>query len=128
MAYAFGQEGSFVISGSPSITFCLTDYNLTYDNGVQDLTTTCSNGFVDLGYGIRSAEGDFTAFYDGDLGSLTLLSGQNALVGEFNVGDSGNTVQATWLVKNFKIAETAKEYVKITVSLASSGTIVVTES
>jgi hypothetical protein len=128
MAYTFGQGGNVVVGVGDTITVCVTNWSSTYDNGVQDLTTTCSEGFQDLGYGIKSAEVTFSGFYDPADQILTILTSvAQPTAMQFNLGNSGSSISSNWLFKSWKVNNPAKEYITFEATVGSTGEITVTQ-
>jgi hypothetical protein len=131
--YEFGQDGSVAIgpvpasSGTPPVTVCLKEWSATYDFGVQNLTTTCSEGFQDLGTGIQSLEVSFSGFYNATQGNLKMLTTGAVIACEFFLGNSGSSFAGQFLVKSIKWTNPATEYIDFECTVGSSGAIVITE-
>lgn len=59
-----GRSGKVFYDG---VEICVTEWNLDYSAEEEETTNSCSGGFYESEFGIRKAEGSFTADWDVDL-------------------------------------------------------------
>lgn len=123
MAKTFGQGGTVEIGpiNAVNYTVCVTEWAVTEDFGTQVLTTTCSDGFQELGTGIKSLEVTFGSFYDPTATPFVWLDNSSSINMLFNLGDSGSTIEGSFFVKNSKITNPATEYIKLEMTVGSTG-------
>lgn len=129
-AYQFGMGGSVQWGISPVVNICVKNWDATFDYGVQDLTTTCSAGYRDLGTGIKSCDISFTGFYDPFSVAAIMTEFQTGaiLTMQFNLGVSGSFISGQWLVKSLKWTNPATEYITFECTVGSTGIITTSEA
>ncbi len=126
-SYFIGQGGSVKYtptgSSAAATTICVESWTIELRNDVQDVTTTCSGGFIDRIDGCTDATLTFTGFYDSTAPILTGVQPGYELEFEADIGSTIDKITANFIVQTVNIENPAKSTVKFTVTAVSTGSI-----
>lgn len=130
MAKLTGMGGSLTLVSDPDITFCVESWTVTLNNDVQDVTDTCSVGWIERIGGVSDASLSASMWYDPAQvggGQITLLFTGALISFVADIGNSGNTIAGNFIVSTVGVENGAKPAVKLTFTALSSGQVTITE-
>lgn len=124
MAFFIGQGGSVEFSrGVSTGTLCVENWQIEVRNDAQDVTTTCSGGFIDRIAGISDATLTFTGFFDAAASILSPIQPGFDIDFTANIGTAGGSIDMKAIVTSVSVENPAKATVKFTVTAQSTGEI-----
>ncbi len=120
-----GQSGSITVS---STTYCVENWSLNLSNELADVTTTCSNGWVERIAVASSGQLTFSLFFDGS--GITAFAPGTKFTATLNVGGpvgsspgTQHSFGGTFIVSGQTVENPAKSVVKVNVTADSTGAI-----
>jgi predicted secreted protein len=124
-----GQGGTILVSqlvgSNINAEFCVENWSLSWNTEPLDITTTCSEGWVDLIPGISQMVATADTYYDASVDPVTTnglgLQGGNYVTMKFNIGSSGSFITGTFLIDSVTFKNPAKGVVGFSVSAKSTG-------
>ena len=124
MGFFTGQGGNVQFArGVSTGTLCVESWQLEIRNDAQDVTTTCSNGFIDRIQGISDGTLTFTGFFDSSASILSPIQPGFDIDFTANIGVAGGSIEMNAIVTSVSVENPAKTTVKYTVTAQSNGAI-----
>ena len=124
MPFFTGQGGNVGFQrGVSTGTLCVENWQLEIRNDTQDVSTTCSQDFIDRMAGMSDGTLTFTGFFDSSASILSPIQPGFDIDFTANIGTAGGSIEMNAIVSSVSVENPAKTSVKYTVTALSNGPI-----